>query len=172
MPVLHKGAGKQRILDVRIDQRMPWASKHLRTIRQEYANAPFVKRFLPKLEELLSGRWERLVDLDIAVTSAICRWLGFERPTYRSSELGVAGARNERLLALCHHFGAQSYLSGDAAKSYLDTGLFARHGVTVEWHNYRCPTYSQLHGEFVPNLSVIDLLLNAGEDSFRILASD
>ena len=43
----------QRLIDTEIDNRQPWARKHLGTIRQFYANAPYLKRYLPELEELL-----------------------------------------------------------------------------------------------------------------------
>jgi WbqC-like protein family len=42
--------------------------------------------------------------------------------------------------------------------------------VEVVWHNYAHPTYLQQHGEFLPYLSVIDLLLNEGGNSLAILS--
>lgn len=171
VPVLHKGRGKQRVCEVGIDNRQPWGRKHIRALRQAYAAAPYLNLYLPEFEALLSRRWEHIADLDIAVTAAICRWLGLERRIFRSSELDIDGDRSARLLSLCLYFGAERYLSGDAAKSYLEVDLFNRNGVAVEWHDYHCPAYPQLHGAFVPNLSIIDLLLNVGGDSLMILTS-
>ncbi|MGB7923970.1 MAG: WbqC family protein [Pyrinomonadaceae bacterium] len=163
----------QRILDVEIDNRSAWARKHTGTIRQFYARAPYLGSFLPELEELLHRRWERIVDLDVAVVEMICRWLGLEhRRTARSSELGIHGERSQRLLDLCLHFGASRYLTGDAARSYLEVDLFARHNVEVQWHDYKHPVYPQQHGPFIPYLSVLDLLLNCGDESAAILAVD
>jgi len=170
VPVRHSGLGWPRILDVTIDQRSPWARKHVGTLRQFYAAAPFVQRYLPTLEETLHRPWERLVDLDVALTELLCQWLGIRRPLRRSSTLPVEGKRSDRLLGLCRHFGADRYVSGSAARAYLDVDLFAQHGITVEWHDYRHPVYPQQHGAFVPYLSVVDLLLNCGDDSPRILA--
>jgi hypothetical protein len=161
----------QRIFETEIDNRQPWARKHAGTIRQFYAKAPHLKRYLPELEELLAGRrWERLVELDEAAVTLICRWLGLERRTHRSSELGIEGERSERLLNMCLHFGARRYLSGSAAQSYLDVELFARRGVEVVWQSYQHPTYPQQHGEFIPFLSALDLLLNCGDESLSIIA--
>ena len=156
---------EQRIFETEIDDRQPWARKHLGTIRQFYAKAPYLKRFLPELEEtLVGGRWQRLIDLDVAVIEMMCRWLGIERRMLRSSELGVRGERSERLLNICLSQGASRYLSGSAARAYLDTELFARHGVEVLWQDYQHPVYRQQHGDFIPFLSALDLLLNCGED--------
>jgi len=61
------------------------------------------------------------------------------------------------------------YLTGDAAGDYLDETHFAAHGIAVEYHHYRHPVYAQLYGEFVPYLSVVDLLMNHGRESLRVL---
>lgn len=170
VPVRHGGLGKQKILDVEIDNRTPWARKHIGTIKQFYAKAPFLEAYLPELEELLDRPWQFLTDLNIAAAEKICSWLGLEREIHRASELEIDGSQSERLIALCEQFKADCYLSGDAAKDYLDMDLFAQRGIRVEWQEYRHPVYRQLHGEFIPYLSVIDLLLNEGDNSPSILS--
>ena len=169
VPVRHSGLGKPRIVDVEIDGASPWARKHLGSIRQFYKDAPHFARYWPELEELLQRPWERLADLDLTVTTAMARWLGVATCCHRASELGIDGERSERLLKLCQHFGATRYLSGNAAESYLDLELFCSHGVAVEWQNYRHPAYPQLHGDFEPYLSAIDLIFNCGGESGDIL---
>jgi hypothetical protein len=165
VPVRHGGAGFPRILDVEIDARTPWARKHLSSIRQAYARAPFLGRYLPALEELLQRRWERLVDLDIACAALMAGWFGLRRRVERSSALNVGGERSERLVNICRNLGASKYVSGAAAQSYLDVPLFERQGIRVEWQQYVHPIYPQLHDEFVPYLSALDLLLNCGDDA-------
>lgn len=169
VPVRHAGLGLPRIMDVEIDARTPWARKHVASIRQAYAAAPFLRRYLPELEELLQRRWERLLDLDMAAASMMASWLGLGRRIERSSELGIGGERSERLLAICRHFGASKYLSGDSAQEYLDAGLFERHGIQVEWQRFIHPVYAQLHGEFEPYMSALDLIVNCGDESLAVL---
>lgn len=160
----------QRIYETEIDTRQPWARKHLGTIKQFYGKAPYLKRYLPELEELLMGRtWERLIDLDVAVIELLCAWLNIKREMARSSELGIEGERSERLLNICRAMGASRYLSGNAAKVYLDTEMFTRHGIEVLWQDYEHPVYPQQHGEFVPFLSALDLVLNCGDESTAII---
>ena len=172
VPVRHHGLGQPRIMDVEIDSRAPWARKHVGTLRQFYARAPFGQLYLPELEALLERSWTRLIDLDVAVVAMMAKWLKLSPEIHLASALGVDGEQSGRLLALCRHFGATRYLSGSAARDYLDVPLFERHGVAVEWQDYRHPTYPQQHGEFVPYLSAIDLLLNCGEESRAILESE
>lgn len=171
VPVRHKGLNKPLIREIEIDSANPWARKQIASIEQCYAKAPFARDYLPELRELLSRPWRWLIDLDLTLIEQMCRWLGLERQTCLASELGIPGERSERLLEICRRFEADRYLSGNAAQTYLDVDLFARHGVTVAWQNYHHPVYPQIHGEFIPYLSTLDLLLNAGPESLDILAA-
>lgn len=169
VPVLHKGLGWQKILDVRINNDTDWPRKHLNTLRQLYSRAPYLDRFYPELERVLSQPWELIVDLDIELMKLFFGWLGIERTVVRSSMLGIDGDRSQRLLEFCRHFGADRYLSGAAARDYLDVPMFNASGVEVEWQDYVHPVYPQQHGEFVPFLSAVDLLLNCGDKSIDVL---
>jgi len=171
VPVLHSGRNQPTIIDTLVDQRTPWARKHLKTLRQYYAKAPFLNRYLPELEEMLERSWSHIAALDIAVVELMARWLSLAPSIHRASQLGVGGEKSERLLNFCLHFGVERYLSGNAAQDYLDVDLFARHRVAVEWQNFVHPVYPQLHGAFVPYLSALDLILNCGDDSASILES-
>ena len=96
-------------------------------------------------------------------------WLGLRRPVHRSSQLGIEGGQSQRLVNICRHFGASTYLSGNAASEYLDVPLFEENGIAVQWQDFAHPEYPQLHGEFVPYLSAIDLVLNCGETARGVL---
>ncbi len=169
VPVRHKGLGWPKILDVEIDNQSTWWRKHILAIRQYYSKAPYLNRYLSELEHILQQEWKRRVDLDLAIIQAMSGWFGIKRTVVRSSALGIDGERSERLVKICQHFCATRYLSGDAAKNYLETDLFNQQGIQVEWQTYRHPKYPQLHGEFIPYLSALDLLLNCGDDSIGIL---
>jgi hypothetical protein len=170
VPVLHRGRTGQSILDVEVDNRQDWRRKHLSTFAQSYARAPFIDTVLPKLRNLIVRPWPRLVDLDLALIDWLAAEIGIATPRYRVSGLDVSGDRNERLINLCHHFRATRYLSGNAAHDYLDQTRFAAAGIEVVWHNYSHPIYAQQHGEFVPYLSVLDLILNVGRQALAVLS--
>jgi WbqC-like protein family len=170
VPVLHSRRTGQLILDVEIDNRQHWRRRHLSTIGQLYAHAPFTDIILPRLRDIIERPWPRLVDLDLALINWLAAELRISTPCYRASELDIGGDRNERLVNLCHRFGATRYISGKAAQDYLDVAPFAAAGIEVIWHNYSHPTYPQQHGEFVPYLSVLDLMLNLGGNSLSVLS--
>lgn len=165
VPILHAGRFGQTVLDVEIDRTSNWQRKHLATIQQFYARAPFVDTIAPQFGSLLAEGWDKLVDLDLAVIDWLALTLGISTPRFRASQLGIVGERSDRLLSLCIHFGATRYLSGSAARSYLDVDKFARAGIEVLWQDYAHPVYRQQHGPFIAHLSAIDLVLNEGPGS-------
>lgn len=172
VPVKLKGRFGCLIRDAEIDNRTPWARKHLESVRQSYAKAPYSRDVLPLLESLLRRSWNGLSELNIDLTEKLANAIGLSVKTVRSSELGVEGSRSERLVGICKHLGATQYLTGDAAAAYLEHELFEREDIEVEYQNYRHPTYPQIHGEFTPFLSAVDLLFNCGPQSLDILKGD
>lgn len=169
VPVRHSGLGMPPVNQVEIDNRLPWARKHIQTLSQFYARAPYKDDYLPTLQEILERPWTRLIDLNLQLSETMRDWLSIDCEIHMASDLEIHGEQSGRLLALCRHFGANVYLTGDSARDYLDIDLFTGHGVHVEWQNYRHPEYPQLHGEFVSHLSAVDLLFNAGPRSRRII---
>lgn len=172
VPVALTGSFGAPISEVEIVPGAPWARKHLAALAQWYSRTPWFDRYFPLLEEALSRPWERLAELDVHLTVELCRALGLPAVFYRSSELGVGGERSERLLRLCEHFGAREYLTGDAARDYLDVPSFEARGIEVHFQEYRHPTYPQRYEPFVSHLSVVDLLFNCGEESLSTLRNE
>jgi hypothetical protein len=171
VPVLHSNKGKPSNREIQIDSRTPWQRKHLGTIEQYYRKAPCLDMFLEEIREVFSHDYERLLDLDMSWIKLFCKWLAIDTQIEFSSTLGITGEKSSRLVRICEHFGAKNYLTGNAASDYLDVGLFEASKITVEWQDFVHPVYPQLHGEFVPYLSTLDLILNCGHDSRDFLTN-
>lgn len=152
------------INEVRIADRR-WASKHLATIRQAYARAPHVDRCLELLEPYLAREQDSLADLTIDLTVAIAAELGLERRFVRSSELALSGDRMGRLIEVLERVGASHYISGPAAKTYLDQRGLDQANISLELMSYDYPEYRQLHPPFEPQVSVIDLIAMEGDNA-------
>lgn len=151
-----------RINEVRIaDHR--WPAKHLASLQQAYARAPNIDRCLAVLEPHLCRKETHLAELTIGLTIALAGELGIQRQFVRSSELAVSGDRMDRLLAVLDRVGATHYISGPAAKSYLDERRLEDSGISVEYMRYEYPEYDQLHPPYEPQVSIVDLLAMEGD---------
>ena len=171
VPVLRAGSFGQKLSHVLIDDRVPWAGKHLATLTQSYAKAPFRDTCLPTVADVISRRWSRLIDLDMELIHVVCRTLDMTAEFHLASELGISGDRSGRLLSICQAFGASTYLSTNAGQNYLDVDHFRTAGVEVQWQDYRHPEYPQHRGGFEDHLSVVDLLFEAGPESAAVIRS-
>lgn len=170
VPVRHKGHSGQLIKDVKIDNSRAWYQKHLRSLQQQYARSEFLPELVSELDRIYQQKSDYLIDLNLSLIQLFMRLLGIRANLVLSSELNISGSQSQRLLNICQHFSAHTYLSGDAAKSYLDLPLFREAGVDVQWQYYAHPVYEQYHGRqhkcaFTPYLSIVDLLLSQGEKS-------
>ncbi len=172
VPVTIKGQGFPSIKDVRINKVVPWAKKHVRAIIQNYSKAPFFDAYAASLFSLLERDWEFLIDLNLAILDWMIDQLGIQTKTVLSSELGIPGARVERLVGIIKRCGGDVFYEGQAGRSYIDVEEFEKEGITVMFQDYRHPEYPQLHGGFVSHLSVIDLILNCGPESLGIIGGE
>ena len=152
----------QLIKDATIVNTSNWARKHRAAIELAYSKAPHFALLAPFLEQMYERKWENLVDVNIAAFELLADLLGVQAGFRKSSELAFPGSGSDRVLAYCRELGATRYLSGPSARSYLDEASFAEAGIELEYHRFEHPHYSQLHGQFVPGLSVVDLLANEG----------
>lgn len=172
VPVLWKGKSGQKIQDVQINPRSNDLAKHVKTIEQAYSKAPFQKAYIGELSALLSGSHSFLADLNTALIRWFCEKLGIRTPLVKSSELNLEGERVERLIHLCRAVQATRYLSTPGSKVYIDeNNLFEPNRIELVYHRFAHPVYRQLHGEFVPYLSALDVLLNEGDKSLAIIRS-
>lgn len=164
--------GKQRPLnsEIEICQQTSWRRKLLAKIAQNYSKTPYFSRYFPSLATIVQEKHERLITLNLATFRWLTESFGLPWKVRLASSLGVSGRRNDKLVEICCKLAATDYLTGDAARSYLDEEAFQNAGLKVHWHNYRHPVYSQhLNKPFVPYLSAIDLLFREGPKSSSFL---
>ena len=161
------------IKDVEIDNSSSWALKHWNSIKACYGRAPYFDAYSGFFKSVYEKQWTMLSDLDIHVIKYLARQLGLSPLFLRSSELNVDGKRSHLVLSICKLLGANRYVSSIGAKEYMAQDhaeeLFGNEGIVIEFVDYEHPTYPQLFGDFIPNLSFVDCLFNCGPDSPRIV---
>ena len=169
VPVWKKGLGLQRIDEVRICHESQWAKKHLASLKNAYAHAPYIREHLPFLEEVFSEKFERIVDLNLAIIRHLMKALGLERKILLLSDLSIAATGTQRLVEICRRLGVSRYLAHEAAGKYLDEKLFQEAGIEIAFFVPPSIVYPQLWGDYIFNLSAFDLLFNCGPKAHDIL---
>ena len=156
--------------EVEICREARWARKHWRTIEQNYRAAPYFQEHAAFLEATYAQEWRHLNALNRHMLSYFISALGITTRIEYASDLAVPGRATERLVNLVRAVGGDRYYSGAfAVEAYLDAARLEEAGIALELQHWTAPVYPQLHGDFVPDLSIVDLLLNCGPRSLEVL---
>lgn len=146
-----------------------WAERHRRTAWQELARAPFID----DVRDELGRAWHAasgcrmLTDVNEVFMRRLCELLGIRTEIARSTGRPAGIDRVQRLVDLCREHDADTYISGPAARRYLDEEIFTNSGIEVAWADYSgYPEYAQQHdGDFRHAVTVLDLLANVGVEA-------
>jgi len=167
IPVMHKFG--QRLNEVKIDNNKNWNRKHLNALKLNYSNAPFFSKYWGKIESILEQRWEVLIDLNYSLIDYFISELNLPNKTIKSSDLKINASGSEKLLKICQKLNTSIYLSGELGKNYLNEKIFANANIKIIYEKFEHPTYNQIYGKFIPNMSIIDLLFNEGPNALEII---
>ena len=158
---------------VAINHASDWPRKHWETIRQLYGKTPYFAHFAPRLREFFAAPPELLADFVIPLTEYLAGELGIRHTRFvRSSQIGGEGKKTDRLIALLKAVGATHYISGPAAKEYMEEDKLTAAGISLEYMTYDYPEYPQKHPPFATNVSVLDLLFATGPEAARYIWGD
>lgn len=166
LPVKVKGRFEQKIKDTLLDGES-WGEKHFKIIQQNYKRSSYYDEIISLLEPVYrKEKFTHLSKLNQRLLQLVCDYLGITTHITSSADYHLVEGKTERLVNICLQAGATEYISGPAAKSYIDMDLFNQHSIEIKWFSYSgYLNYQQLWGDFIPNVSILDLLFNCGKKS-------
>ena len=172
VPVIHYFG--QKIDEVKINNTVNWRKKHLQTLQTYYGRAPFFKLYFEKLENLYQFEWQNLAQFNITAIRLLMSLIGIDTPTIIASEIKALNQNSqisaaERLIIATKAVGADCYLSGIGGCNYLQPELFAKNDIKLKFQSFEHPVYRQMTNDFLPNMSVLDLLFNEGQRANSII---
>jgi hypothetical protein len=163
----------QLICEVGIDMSQEWQKNHLASLVTCYSNSRFGKQYLSLFEEYYSNSFSMIDKINNDSVYLLATIMEINTPMVVSSDYTFTGSSTERLVNICRHFKADTYLAGAGGRHYMDLDLFKKANITVEFQEFSCPVYEQLwcksEADFIPGLSALDLVFNCGDKSRSIL---
>ena len=151
-----------------------WPRGHWESLCQSYAGAACFGQYKSIFEKLYQSMCQEtnLSMINHHFLTEICDILGIRTRITWSKDYRLAEARTERLVDLCVQLGASEYVSGPAAREYIDADLFVRAGVVLTYFDYSgYPEYPQLFGRFEHGVSILDLIFNEGPNAPKRMKS-
>jgi uncharacterized membrane protein YbhN (UPF0104 family) len=171
IPVRHNFG--QLIQDVQLSD-PKWAQRHWKTLVQQYAKATCFAQYKPVFEQLYANvaQEKYLSVVNYRFISEICGILGITTRITWSRDYQMVDGQTECLVHLCQQAGASEYLSGPAAKDYIQEDLFRHSGIKLTYIDYSgYPEYDQLNPPFEHGVSILDLIFNLGHDAPKYMKS-
>jgi hypothetical protein len=165
IPVASKGRYHASIAEIEVSE-ANWAEKHWRSISSAYAKAPFFSLYAPILEQLYerAAALRLLTEINELFIRKIAAILELSTGFRRTDEIARRTASpTGRLVEICTARQASVYISGPAAREYIQTAEFKAAGVKLHYANYSgYPPYVQESKSFEHGVSIIDTLMHCG----------
>ena len=168
VPVQVKGKYYQLIRETRVAGD-GWRHKHWEAVRHSYRTAPHFEDYADFFEEVYGRSWEWLADLNLHIVEGMRRFLGITTPILDTADMTFEGTKSDLIIDICKKLGAGAYLSSDGEAAYIEPEKFAAAGLGHSYVGWEPTPYPQLFGDFVPNLSAIDVLFNCGPASLDVI---
>ncbi len=145
-----KGKSKTPVKDLRTDTRQPWKKQHWKSIRSAYGNAPFFEFYAPELEQMFQKQTDFLIDFTYPLLTLCLKWLG-----------------TDIMLDWSEMY------ENEPKSSVIDLRSVIEPKSGFENRAFYTPvSYMQVFGKnFVPNLSIVDLLSCEGPNALSVLKS-
>ena len=149
-----------------------WKKKHIGSLQSNYGKALFFKEFKERIFKIYELSSTSLSEINLRFIKEICAILEIDTRIIDSRSLNLSGNKQQRLVQACRKLNANTYLSGPAAKSYIDEDFFTSNQIKLEWMDYSgYKTYNQLHPPFKHEVSILDLIFNEGANAKKFLKS-
>ena len=163
----------QHIQDVLIDTSKDWRQQHLDMLTQAYVDAPFLRHVIDLVQAIFDENPATIGELSKSSMMILCNYFRLNELKHftSSSSLPVQGSGSQRVLDIVKYFSGSKYITGHGAANYLNHKAFADAGIQVEYMDYRKHPYPQLHGDFTPYVSALDLIANVGQDGISCICS-
>ncbi|OEF06216.1 WbqC family protein [Vibrio genomosp. F10] len=170
IPVEVKGKYFQPIKDTKVSDKH-WGKKHWNSIQQNYSKSKFFDEYKSKFETIyLQSSEERLSIINYEFIRIVNEILGIDTKIRWSSDFSLVDGKSERLLGICQDCNATEYISGPAAKGYLDESVFLNNDIRVTWMDYSgYPEYEQRFDPFEHGVTILDLIFNEGPQAYKFM---
>jgi len=144
-----------------------WARKHWTSLQTAYGRTPYWLQHKKALETLYLGSYSTLGEVNEVFIRFFLHVLEIDTPIVTLSSLNVDGSKSDLVLNICKALDADCYVSGHGATHYLDVGVFAEAGIDIEFIKSTPPVYTQGKMDFIPGLSMIDMLMHQSTAQIR-----
>lgn len=172
--------------EIYVDKSLKWRTKICKTYRQNYCNAPYFEEVYNLMNNILFDDSDTLVEFNVNSLRVVSEYLGMRNnivhdpvleaeTEYQMKHMAKANTteeiefdmRTQRILYLCKIMQTTEYINPIGGVNLYDKDTFAKHLIQLRFLHTNEITYQQNYKEFVPNLSIIDVMSYCGREKTR-----
>lgn len=142
--------------------------KILITISQGYKKSLNFDLIFPIISDIFNQESIGLVDFVENSIISVCRILEINTRIVKSSKIDLQCTGFEKIIPLCKYFDASKYINPVGGINLYEKKDFLDNGIDLKFIQMIPLEYIQLHKNFHPNMSILDLLFNAPKESWHI----
>jgi hypothetical protein len=164
-----KGAGSfTNINRIAVGNNRP---KLLKTFIQAYRKAPFFEMVLPVINTIFTSSQPDLTEYIIETHRVIFDYLDVKANCVRSSMIEKSSLKKgqEKVIDICRSLGAEEYINSPGGRMLYSKEDFAGNGINLSFLQPGETRYPQFGREFIPWLSIIDILMFNSAAQTRML---
>ena len=138
-----------------------WKNKLIKTIDSNYKRAPHFKSVFPLLQEALNLKSENISNLATLSLKLVAAYIGINTIFVESSVKYLNSELNgqNRIIDICKRESASNYINLSGGMKLYSTEEFSKAGIKLNFLKTKNIEYKQYQEPFVPNLSIIDVLM-------------
>ena len=170
IPINSKGKQNQLIRNTIINLDRDFSTDHKKSIEVNYKKAKYFNKEYSQIFQLINSKDKFLAELNLNLIKYFCERFSIRTKIIKASEIKCFGTKANLLCSICKELEADIYLSPPGSKDYLqETNVFNEANILVNYFQFSHPQYTQLWGEFIPYMSIIDMLFNCGDESIDMI---
>jgi hypothetical protein len=166
---LNGASQNKRIKDINIVSDQKWRNTLLKTIEHSYKKAPYFDEVYYILQRAINSDVSTISEFNFIGLKTVCEYLGITTSIVTSSEVysncNLKG--QERILSICKKENAQNYINPCGGKELYNSEVFSKEGISLHFLKSETPPYKQFMNEFLPALSIIDIMMFCSFNDIR-----
>ena len=164
----------QSINEICIDETSDWRGQHIELLYQAYREAPYRDEMLAVVNRTLQVPAKSLADVTRTSMEELAKYFELlnNKQFINVENLDITGSSSQRVCDILVKLKGKRYVTGWGALQYLNHDLFSKLSIKVEYMDYKFNAYPQLHGEFTPFVSSLDLIANCGKKGISMINSN
>ncbi|QXM05179.1 WbqC family protein [Crassaminicella indica] len=169
IPIDRKNSKSDKIKDLLVLNDESWEENHYKNFVHNYKKTPFYDEIIKLLEEFYSKKRIYFNEVVRDMLNILINYLELKVKVEWASNYIWKCKKDDLLIEITKYFDGDIYISGPNGRNYIDKNKFIKNDIELVFHEYNHPVYNQIWGDFIPYMTIWDMLFYCGKDTVKYI---